>query len=160
MMNQNSQETEEITNQLKVNEILYNCSECSSPIEILTIDEEKCSIEFNCINNNHKKKMSLKEYIDKRKKYNDYNINKDKCEDHNNNYEIYCFDCNNHLCKECLKSRNHINHHKINIAEKQPSKNEREIIQDSIKFYEEKIDNLEKEKLKKIIQIKNNYEKT
>ena len=104
--------------------------------------------------------MSIKEYIDKQKKYNDYNINKDKCEDHNNNYEIYCFDCNNHLCKECLKSRNHINHHKINIAEKQPSKNEREIIQDSIKFYEEKIDNLEKEKLKKIKQIKNNYEKT
>ena len=49
-------ETEEIENQMKLIEKLYNCSECSSPIEILSIDEKECSIEFNCINNNHKKR--------------------------------------------------------------------------------------------------------
>ena len=33
------QEAEEPENQLKPKEILYNCSECLLPIEILSIDE-------------------------------------------------------------------------------------------------------------------------
>ena len=31
-------------------EIYYNCYECSSLIEITSIDEEKNFIEFNCLN--------------------------------------------------------------------------------------------------------------
>ena len=50
------QETEELQNQQQLNEILYNCSECSSPIELLSIDEKEYMIEFICINNNHKKR--------------------------------------------------------------------------------------------------------
>ena len=44
-------------------ELLYNCTECSSAIEILSINEDECTIEFQCINNKHKKKMPIKEYL-------------------------------------------------------------------------------------------------
>ena len=101
-------ETSESSEQLQLNEIYYNCTKCSSSIEILSINEIECIIEFKCINNNHKEKMPIKEYIDKMKDFNDKNINDDICiiEDHKKNkYECYCFDCNKHLCKECLKSR-------------------------------------------------------
>ena len=49
------------------------------------------TIEHNFINNNEK---SI------------------KCSQHSiNNKNIeYCIDCKMHLCKECLKTRNHINH--------------------------------------------------
>ena len=50
-------------------EIYYNCYECSSLIEITSIDEEKNFIEFNCLNKekNHNKNstMPLKEYLEK-----------------------------------------------------------------------------------------------
>ena len=53
-------------------EIYYNCSECSSLIEIISIDEENNFIEFNCLNKekNHNKNitMLLKEYFEKKKK--------------------------------------------------------------------------------------------
>ena len=38
---------------LKEGKFYYNCSECSSPIEIIFIDEE--NIEFKCINKYQKK---------------------------------------------------------------------------------------------------------
>ena len=38
-----------ITPELK-EEIYYNCYECYSLIEIISIDEEKNFIEFNCLN--------------------------------------------------------------------------------------------------------------
>ena len=116
------QETEELQNQQQLNEILYNCSECSSSIELLSIDEKEYMIEFKCINNNHKKKLPIKEFIDKMKKYNNKNTNKDKCDGHNNEYECYCLDCNRHLCKECLKTRDHIYHQKNSLIEIQPNK--------------------------------------
>ena len=56
-------ETKEL--EQKQNEIFYNCIECSSAIEILSINENECSIEFQCINNNHKIKMLINEYINK-----------------------------------------------------------------------------------------------
>ena len=107
--------------QNELNEIYYNCTECQSSIEILSINEKECSIEFRCINNNHKIKMSIKEYFEKMQDYNDKNINFDICQIHNNKYECYCLDCKIHLCKECLKLRNHINHTKNNIIEIQPN---------------------------------------
>ena len=48
-------------------QIYYNCSECSSIIEILKIDEE--NIEFKC-NNKHQKLMKIKDYLNTMKKYN------------------------------------------------------------------------------------------
>ena len=99
----------------------YNCTECSSLIEIISISED--IIEFVCLNkeNNHGKKiMSLKEYCEKMIRFNNKKVNGDICDIHkkyNNKYVSYCFDCNIHLCKECLKTRNHINHRKNNIIE-------------------------------------------
>ena len=87
------------------NEIYYNCSECSSPIEITLIDEKNNIIEFNCLNNDnnncnheHKKiKISIKEYFKKMKKYNQQEINNDECKIHKNKYISYCFNCKCHL---------------------------------------------------------------
>ena len=45
-----------ITPELK-EDFYYNCYECSSLIEITSIDEEKNFIEFNCLN---KKKITIK----------------------------------------------------------------------------------------------------
>ena len=106
-------ETKEL--EQKQNEIFYNCTECSSAIEILSINENECSIEFQCINNNHKIKMLINEYINRMKKFNNNNINNDICITHNLKYECFCLDCKIHLCKDCLKLRNHVNHLKINI---------------------------------------------
>ena len=41
------------------NEIYYNCSECSSLIEIISINENNNIIEFNCLNkeSNHPKNI-------------------------------------------------------------------------------------------------------
>ena len=95
-------------------ELFYNCSECSSSVEILLINEDECSIEFQCIKNNHTKKMLIKEYINEMKNFNDKNINNDICDIHQKQYECYCLDCNINLCKDCLKLRNHVNHTKNN----------------------------------------------
>ena len=56
----NDMETPETPEVFKLNEIYYNCSECSSSVEILSINEKESNIEFKCINNNHKIKMLIK----------------------------------------------------------------------------------------------------
>ena len=44
----------------------YNCAECSSLIEILSIDEN--NLEFKCMNNNnHNNKLKIYSYIEKMK---------------------------------------------------------------------------------------------
>ena len=42
-------------------ELYYNCSECSSLIEIISINEDNNTIEFNCLNKekNHPKRLSI-----------------------------------------------------------------------------------------------------
>ena len=95
-------ETIDSTIYSQMNEINYNCTECSSSIEILSIDNDKCSIEFKCLNKNksHNKKTLIKDYINKMKYYNNIDINNDICKIHDNKYEYYCLECNIHLCKE------------------------------------------------------------
>ena len=138
-------------------ELYYNCSECSSLIEIISIDEENNFIEFNCLNKekNHNKKirMSLKEYLKNMKKYNKKEINNDECEIHKSKYVSFCFKCNCHLCKECLKTRTHLNHNKNNIIEIKPMNEELNIIKEVINYYEIKIENLSKEKQIKINEL-------
>ena len=140
---------------LKLNEIYYNCAECSSPIEILSINENESTIEFKCINSNHRIKMTLKEYINKMKVFKNNNINDEICKIHNKKYECYCLDCKKHLCKECLKSKEHISHNKCNLIEFQPNENQLKEIQNNIKYYENQIENLEKEKLIKTKELNN-----
>ena len=134
----------------------YNCTDCSSLIEILSINEEKNEIEFKCLNkdNNHgKKKMSIKDYLTKMEKFKKGSANGDSCKEHlsykNNKYVSYCFDCKQNLCEECLKSRSHINHAKNNIIEIKPIKEELLIIEEIMKDYNIKIENLKKEKINK-----------
>ena len=136
----------------KIKEILYNCTECSSSIEILNCQDD--IIEFKCLNN-HKRKMLIKEYINKMKVYNNKNINDDICIKHNKKYIIYCIDCNLNLCEECLKLRNHINHAKNHIIEIQPNKKELTIIKNIINYYNNKIDYLENKKLNKEHNLNN-----
>ena len=99
---------------LESNKMYYNCSECSSTIEIMKFDEN--NIEFKC-NNNHNIKMDIKNYLNKMKKYNNIKINDKTCEQHGDEYLSYCFDCNMHLCKECLKLGKHSYHYKIILME-------------------------------------------
>ena len=99
---------------LASNKIYYNCSKCSSAIEIISINED--TIEFKC-NNNHNEKMCIKEYLEKMRKNNDNKINNGICSTHKDDYLVYCFECNEHLCKDCLKLGGHSYHYKINIIE-------------------------------------------
>ena len=103
------EEGETIEGPLNIKEMYYNCIECSSPIELLYINERQNLIEFKCIKENKIKKVPIKEYLEKMKKFNDKKGNEDLCteDNHNKKYENFCFDCNKHLCKECLKTRNH-----------------------------------------------------
>ena len=88
-----------------IDNIYYNCTECTSMIEIIEINKE--IIKFKCINNKHENIMGIKDYLEQMKKYNNKKINNDKCDKHNNNnYCSYCFTCNFHLCNECLKKEN------------------------------------------------------
>ena len=112
------------------NKINYNCSDCSSLIEIIYIDENK--IEFKCTNN-HKIKIDIKEYLNKMKIFNKGKLNDKMCNKHNKEYLVYCFDCNTHLCKEYLKLGEHRYHYKINIIEIIPDNEALNKITDLIK---------------------------
>ena len=144
------------------NNIFYNCTECSSLIEIISINEESNIIEFRCLNkdcHDEKKRMSIKEYFEKMEKNKQKFINEDKCREHisckNNKYVSYCFDCNCHLCEECLKTREHICHNKNNIIEIKPIKEELNIIEEVIKDYKIKIGNLKNEKINREKELEN-----
>jgi len=100
--------------------------------------------------------MTIKEYLEKIKEYKEKNINnlKDTCQIHNDNkYVSYCFECNCHLCDECLKTRIHINHKKSNIIEISPIKEEINIIKEVIKDYEMRLENKKNEKTTKTKEI-------
>jgi hypothetical protein len=129
----------------------YNCSECSSPIELISFDTK--NIQFKCFNKNggHKMTMPIKEYIEKMKIHN-IEMNKEKCvvNHHYQKYECYCLDCDMHLCEECLKTREHLYHNKIIMKEVMPKINELSMIKKILKgFKNEK----RFEYLKKLFEI-------
>jgi len=128
------------------------CVECLSPIEILSINEDNSYIEFRCLEDNNKDiiTISIKEFLEEKEKYCQKIIDEEKCKLHSsydNNYISYCFDCKIHLCKECLKSRIHINHNKNYLIEIQPTQDELNLIEEVTKDYKICIDNLKKEKI-------------
>ena len=100
----------------------YNCPECSSLIEIISINDN--ILEFKCINNeNHSNKIKINDYFEKMKKYIDNKNLNDKCENHNDEYKVYCLNCKSHLCKECLPPRMHKTHNKKILGEEKIRKN-------------------------------------
>ena len=145
----------------KINDYFPICPECSSSIEILSINEENNVIEFNCIENNKTYIMSIKEYLEKIKEYKEKNIDelKDKCKIHFSNYISYCCDCNCHLCSQCLQTRTHINHRKNNIIEIKPIEEELNIIKEVIKDYKMKLNEIKNEEKNKKKELKDILEK-
>ena len=150
IINNNSNDVSSTSESLEENKnTMYNCTECSSLIELLSINEDKNIIEFKCINKECgvKKTMPINEYFEKMKKHNQKYVNEDTCRKHSSNkYLSYCFNCNCHLCEECLETREHVGHNKNNIIEIKPRKEELKIIDEVIKDYKIKIENLNNEK--------------
>ena len=136
------------------------CPQCLSSIEILNIKEENNTIELRCIKENKKFTMSIKDYLKKIEEIKDKNTDeiKDKCKIHEgNNYICYCFDCKTHLCNECLK----VGIHKNNIIEIKPREEAKEIIDEVIRDYKNKLAEkiIEKEKKTKEYEEKKKKEK-
>ena len=129
---------------LESNKIYYNCSECPSIIEIISIDED--NIKFKC-NNNHKKEMKIKDYLSKMKKYNDIKLIANNCNIHKEDYLAFCFDCKIHICKECLKSGKHSYHYKIFLIEITPNNESLNQIRNLIKDNKTKIQKFNKTKI-------------
>lgn len=158
------------SDKIELTEINYNCTECSSPIEIFSINENTNEIEFKCINetNQMNKIMPLKEYFKKMEKFKQNKINEDRCKIHllykENKYISFCLDCNMNLCSECLKSRTHLHHNKNLLIEVEPIKEELNIFEEIIKEFKIKLENLKilklikEEELEKIcIKEKQNF---
>ena len=111
----------------------YNCTECSSLIEILSINED--NIEFKCIDDdNHNSILKINNYLEKMKKYIDNKNLNDKCEKHNSEYRSYCLECKSHLCKECLKSKIHKKHYHVYLEEEQPTEEDIDKIKNLMQY--------------------------
>jgi len=156
------------------------CPDCGSSIEILSINENDFSIKYKCLNEKKRHAEStnfiiaIEEYLKKIKesKDNKFDELKDKChiENHNlNKYVSYCLECRCHLCEECLKTKEHINHRKSNMLEIQPIEEELNIIKEVINDYKKEKKDLENKKKEKLEEIdkslnkekeeeKNNYD--
>ena len=74
-----------------LNNCSYNCTECSSSIEILSLNEN--NIKFICNNKKNKHDINIKidKYLGKYKKYNNLKLNDDICDEHKKEYLSYCF---------------------------------------------------------------------
>ena len=141
----------------ELKEMFYNCTECQSLIEFLSINFENKIIEFKCLNNNciGKKEISIQNFLSKMKNNRNIRINGDKCNIHKNNkYICFCFDCNCHLCEECLKDREHFYHNKNNIIEIEPSNEDLKLIEEVIQNYKKEIVNITIQKNKKVNELK------
>ena len=137
---------------LELDNLYYNCTKCPSPIIITSIDEMNNDIEFKC--HEHDLKMSIREYIEKMKQFRNKNINSEICNKHNNKYFSYCFDCNKHLCEECVKNEDHIYHYKLYLLEIKPNIKILNDIEDKINKNKAKIKALNDKKIKKENKIK------
>ena len=71
----------------------------------------------------------------------------------------FCLKCKTHLCKQCMKSQKHINHSKINIIEVLVTDKIKKMLSGIISIYNEKIQQLNKEKEKMYNKKENNRQK-
>ena len=95
----------------------YSCTECSSNIEVISIDNNEANITFRCLNkdknNNHQiQKMPISTYLKKMEK-NTFLFDKcsicsrDQSSINNFSYLKYCVKCKTTFCNECKEK--HIN---------------------------------------------------
>ena len=143
-----------IQQEQKIENIGYNCSECSSLIEILSIDEDENCLSYKCTDGHDMDKIRIKDYLDKMKKYLDNKNLKDICEKHNKEYICYCFDCKNHLCNDCIQTKIHKKHNKEYISKIKPDEEDIDIIKDRIKYYKNEMEKIKREKEKRMKEIK------
>ena len=73
--------------------------------------------------------------------------------------EAYCFDCNRHLCSECLRSGIHKLHRKVNMIEIIPSDEFKEKFNDMIKIFQGQKLQLEQEKKNKEEMLRDEEQK-
>jgi len=154
-----------------IHELIPICPKCLSDIEIISINEIKTNevinhtMKYRCLKENIINNISFKEYIQLIKENKEKNIDilKDKCEKHQSKKFIcYCFDCQNHLCEDCLKTGIHLKHLKNNIIEVKPLEEELDIVKEVInntKIKLEKIKNEKENKEKKYKELINNNKK-
>ena len=100
----------------------YVCTECKSPIEILSIDEEENKICFRCLKNkSHEiKTLPILEYLEKMKKNTYLYYTCSNCNLSQNDCDLifdYCFECNNILCNQCKIKHIPNDHHFIKSKE-------------------------------------------
>ena len=113
------------------NQETYSCTECSSNIEIISIDNNEANITFRCLNkdcnNNHQiQKMAISTYLKKMEKntflFDKCSIcNRDQSSINNFPYLKYCIKCQKTLCNECKEKHtnsNDNNHFLINNNER------------------------------------------
>ena len=153
----------EYLDSMRKNTYLYSeCSLCNkkqnkskdTPIFSYCIKCDKI-ICFDCISKhleiNKKNHPNLnKEYIIKN---NEKNI---KCLLHpNEKNSAFCFKCNTHICNECKKSKMHKDHLKNDIIEVLVTDEVKNILNNIINIYKERINKLTEEKQKKEIELLN-----
>ena len=146
----------EIEDELKMDTFQYNCTQCTSLIEIISLNNKLDEIEFRCLKNSHRIKKKLTDYINDMNSYKYGVLIKNKCEfaGHNNcHYEYYCLNCDKHLCKECLESKEHLYHIKFNIMNEISLKKEEENL--LLTFIEGKNNNNQIEKYNDIKELIN-----
>ena len=69
--------------EINLTNINYSCTKCPSIIEILSINQEKNTIEFQCMNKHNKIIIPINEYLQKMSSYKNKLTNEDKCKIHN-----------------------------------------------------------------------------
>ena len=152
---------DELQGELKMDSYQYNCTECTSLIEIISLNDQLNEIEFRCLNNSHRIKKGLNDYLNIMKSYKFPASFKNKCEyagHKGSHFEYYCLNCDKHLCKACLESKEHLYHIKFNIiTEISLTKKEEDLIQ---KFIDGKNNNNQLENyndIKDLIFMAYNY---
>ena len=105
----------------------YTCVACSSPVEILAINEKENTLTFKCLNpitkNNHNvQTVSINEYINKMEKYTYLYSECSICKKFQNQSRdipifSYCIKCDKIICNDCINDHlklNKGNHQNMN----------------------------------------------
>ena len=122
----------------------YCCHLCSTLPEILYYNEGNGTVKLKC-KKHGEIAIKINEYMEKMKKWekNSEIKLKNYCTLHNKEYGYYCQDCQENICKKCLKELSiHENHIKYEIRSLNPSNTEISLIKERISICLQKKDEL------------------